>query len=326
MKFAIGQFSQGDAAPFLGIVLGDEVLRGSELCPGLIGLDTRLLDLLQQWDSSFSILKVAVEQESGLAKRFQLKELRAHAPISLPPQIFCAGANYSSHLIRMITALGGGPATEGMNEDQRREYAEDLCARQRVEGSPFVFMKPSTSVADPVGERKIPSYTAKYDWELELAAVIGKPTYRVDHDVALDHVAGYMIINDLTARDKVHRSDPGAISHDWMVSKGGYRSMPSGPLFVPAPFVENPHDLAMSLTVNGVIMQAASTGEMTFDIPRQIEFISSHIQMLPGDILCTGTPGGTGIEEGRFIKEGDLLECEIEGLGRQSVRFVGKGD
>jgi 2-keto-4-pentenoate hydratase/2-oxohepta-3-ene-1,7-dioic acid hydratase in catechol pathway len=220
----------------------------------------------------------------------------------------------------MVVVLGVGAETEGMNEEEKRRFGEAYVSRQRAEAEPYIFMKPVTAIAGPDTTLPLPDFSDRIDWELELAAVIGKPTHRVSEADALSHVAGYMIANDVTARDRVNRTDAGAIGPDWIAAKGAPGFLPIGPDFVPSQFVGDPQQLAMKLLVNGVTMQDDSTSDMTFSVARQIAYLSRFAKLCPGDIICTGSPAGNGVTQGIFLKDGDVMEAEIERLGRQLIR------
>ena len=321
-SFSLGSFSSGSAAPFVGVVRGSTVTPLAGLVPASFRRDTTLRQLLDDWPRNFSLLSEGVAARAGGADSMELADLRVHAPVPDPRQVFCAGANYRQHVIEMVVALGNGAETENMSAEERRRYGEAYVARQRAESRPYIFMKPVTAVAGPFDDLRLPAHSSKMDWELELAVVIAGEVDRVSRAAAMSHVAGYMVVNDLTARDKVRRTDPGAIGPDWIAAKGGPGFLPCGPYFVPAAFVPNPLDLAMRLSVNGEPMQDDRTSDMTFDIATQIEFISGYARMLPGDILCTGSPKGNGIARGVFLKDGDVMEAEITGMGRQRVRCI----
>ena len=295
-SFSLGSFSQGGGAPFLGLVRGTHVTPVADLAPAFAG--RTLFDLLQDWNASFAALRSALPSE---AHGVPMDSLSVHAPIPQARQIFCAGAAYRKHVVEMVVTLGDSPGTDGMDADARRIYGEAYVDRQAAEANPYVFMKPVTSIAGPNDPLELPPFSERIDWEIELAAVIGRDTHRVARADALGNVAGYMVANDVTARDKVRRTDPGAIGADWLAAKGAPGFLPTGPLFVPSAFVPDPHDLAMRLSVNDEVMQDDRTDDMTFDIPRQIEWISSYARMLPGDILCTGSPSGNGVVRGIFL-------------------------
>lgn len=318
-RFALGCFNRAEGAPFLGLVIDDRVTPVASLVPAF-GEKPTLLQLLQDWSRSFALLSSAIA-EGRAAEAIAVDALAAHAPLPRPAQVFCTGANYAEHVIQMILAPER-PEVAGMSPEEARRYAEDVVARQAAGSNPFIFMKPVTAIAGPEDPLPLPYFSSKLDWELELAAVVGREAYRVARSDALSYVAGYMVANDMTARDRVRRTDAGAIGADWIAGKGSPGFLPIGPLFVPSQFIADPHALKMRLWVNGELKQNDTTGSMTFDIPRQIEYLSGFARLLPGDILCTGTPAGNGIADGSFLKPGDVIEAEIEGLGRQTTLCV----
>lgn len=321
IPFALGSFARGINSAFLGVVQDEWVIPVRAFDVLKFGPDVTLFDLLNDWDSSFALLKDAVAAGAWAGHRVRSADLIPRAPLPQARQIFCTGANYRKHVVEMVIAMGS-PETEGMDTEQRRAFGTAYVARQIAESNPYIFMKPSTAIAGPCDDLVLSGLSECVDWEIELGAVIGAPAYRVSRADALAFVAGYMIVNDLTARDKVRRTDPGAIGPDWIAAKGAPGFLPIGPLFVPAEFIADPHDLGMRLAVNGEIMQDDRTSDMTFDIARQIEYLSAHSRMMPGDILCTGSPAGNGVTRGRYLKDGDVMEAEIDGLGRQIVRCI----
>jgi 2-keto-4-pentenoate hydratase/2-oxohepta-3-ene-1,7-dioic acid hydratase in catechol pathway len=319
--FGIGSFSRAGGPRFLGLVRDERVFPLSQLLPSRFGDGQTLLDLLQDWDASFAALAAVASAARLSAEGTPLCDLAVHAPLPRPGQVFCTGANYRTHVIEMVVANGHSPHTDGMSAEERKTYATGLVERM-VEGDPYVFMKPNTSVVGPTDPLALPVFSDRADWELELGVVIGKPTYRLSADEALACVAGYMVVNDVTARDKVRRTDAAALGPDWISSKGSPGFLPTGPWLVPAAFVPNPQALRLRLEVNGVAMQDDSTTDMMFSVARQVAFLSQHASLLPGDLLCTGSPGGNGIVRGIFLKPGDVMAASIEGLGTQRTPCV----
>ena len=163
----------------------------------------------------------------------------------------------------------------------------------------------------------LPPTTTKPDWELELGVVIGRGGRNIHRSTAMAHVAGYAIVNDVSARDLVARTDYAMLGTDWLRGKSQPGFCPFGPLLVPAEFVTDPHDLRILLTLNGQAMQDESTADMLFDIARQIEYVSTYAELWPGDLISTGSPAGNGTHYGRFLRDGDVIEATITGLGAQ---------
>ena len=163
------------------------------------------------------------------------------------------------------------------------------------------------------------------DWEVELGAVIGKTGHRISVDSALDHVAGYTICNDVSARDHVRREEWPLFSSDWFAQKGYDTFTPIGPVIVPAAAIDDPYALGLRLWVDDDLRQDGVASDMVFDIAAQIEFASRFATLRPGDIISTGTPAGVGMATGRYLAVGETMWAEIDGLGRQRSPLVGDG-
>lgn len=319
--FSIGRYEHADGARFTALVIDDKAVP-LDAASAAFSPQTTLDDLLCDWSAQFASLKQAAHEFPSYHAGFPLSQLKPLSPLARPRQIFCTGANYGRHVVEMMVAVGLGPTTEGMTETEKRAFGEDYVARQKREAHPYVFMVPVTALAGPQDDLVLPDYSDRMDWELELGVVLGAEAHRVARGEAMKCVAGFVLVNDITARDKVRRADPGAIGPDWIAAKGGPGFKPVGPLFTPAEFMPDIYNLRLRLRVNGEIMQDDSTSDMTFGVERQIEHISAYARMLPGDLLCTGSPAGNGVARGLFLKPGDCIEAEAEGLGRQSVRCV----
>ena len=326
--YSLGTFSAHDGVRFVGFVMNDSVASLAGLATkygerALAGAST-VLGLLENWDTNC----VALERLSGSVctqegEWHELADLRTHPAVDLPRQIFCTGANYRKHVVDLTVDAKVGP--EGLNDAQLRQWAENMLDERVANGEPYAFTKPVSAVSGAFDELVLPDTTTQPDWELELAVVIGRGGYQISRENAFDHVAGYTIVNDISARDLIPRTDYRMLGTDWLRSKGQPGFLPLGPYFVPRAFVEDPHRLKMRLTVSGQVMQDETTADMLFGIERQIEYISRYSRLLPGDIICTGSPAGNGTHYNRFLREGDVMEAEIEGLGRQRQVCVGRG-
>ena len=159
------------------------------------------------------------------------------------------------------------------------------------------------------------------DWEIELTAVIGKAAKDVPVEKALQHVAGYTIANDLSARDVMKRDKNPAASpfhYDWLSQKCFDGACPLGPWIVPAGDIPDPQNLALRLWVNGTLMQDSHTSKMIFSTAEQIAMLSSRVTLYPGDLVLTGTPAGVGTPRRLFLKPGDTVRLWIEGIGEMS--------
>lgn len=332
--YGLGTFSRDGGKKFAGLVAHDKVLPLAALARVGAGADphaeqgltallgSSMLELLENWETSVKIidrLAGPALSQPGL-DWLPLASLRVHPPVDLPRQIFCTGANYRKHVVDMTIDSHVGP--EGLSGAALRRWAEDMMDERAAKGEPYVFTKPVSAVAGAFDPLPLPANTAKPDWELELGVVIGKGGYRISREQALSHVAGYAIVNDISARDLIPRTDYKMLGTDWFRSKGQAGFLPFGPYLVPARFVANPQDLTLRLTVSGKVMQDETTADMIFDIARQIEYISSYCRLLPGDLICTGSPAGNGTHYNRFLQPGDVMEGYIDGLGTQRARCV----
>lgn len=303
------------------VVLGDRIAPLADVLPARTGAS--VLDLLDDWATAEADIAQAVAALDPTGAPFRaLDDARLLPPVNLPRQVFCTGANYRKHVVDLTLDMNVGP--EGLDKAGLRRWAEDMMDTRAREGEPYVFVKPISAIAGPNDPLAVPEYAEKPDWELELAVIIGKPTWQVSRDAAMEHVAGYAIVNDVTSRSLIARKDYANLGTDWMRSKGQPGYLPFGPLFVPRRFVPDPMALTLKLTLNGEVMQNEAAADMIFDIPRQIEYISRYSRLMPGDVICTGSPAGNGTHYNRFLKPGDLMEGTIEGLGRQTIRIVAR--
>lgn len=256
------------------------------------GVAGSTLELLGDWDAASRTLRDTAGLASSLPSR-PLGSVRLLAPILHPPAIYCAGANYVDHQKEMS---GGDGLDKGATH-------------------PYFFLKSGPHcVIGPDAAIPLPRVSDFVDWEAELAVVIGKPARDVRAADALDHVAGYTILNDVSARDSKPVGRP--FNVHWFAHKNFEGSAPMGPWITPAEDVPDPHDIDIRLWVNDDLKQDSNTRHMFFDIGEQIEYISARVTMLPGDVVATGTPSGVGMPYGGRLKAGDTVTIELAGLGR----------
>lgn len=324
--YALGTFSIGQSPRFGALVLDGRAASLSELVRGKPGVDAALfvsvLSVLDAWDDCLPVLDALADRPPADVAWHRLENLHVHPPVDLPRQVFCTGANYRKHVVDMTVDSGVGP--EGLDREELRRWAERMMDERAAHGEPYVFTKPVSAIAGAFDALTLPRNTSKPDWEIELAVVIGRGGHRIRREDAMSHVAGYMIANDISARDLIPRTDYKMLGTDWFRSKGQPGFLPLGPLLVPARFVPDPHQLPLRLSVSGRVMQDETTADMLFGIERQIEYISQYCRLLPGDVICTGSPAGNGTHYNRFLQDGDVVEAEIEGLGLQRVVCVGE--
>jgi 2,4-diketo-3-deoxy-L-fuconate hydrolase len=334
MPFKLGSFSAvGGGTPFPGLVLGgvgpDRVVPLARLEPLLTRLNLQLrqpdslLSLLAHWDNNFQALAILCETapEELARAATPVEEVHIRAPIDPPRQIFCTVANFRGHIVESIVDYGVAPHTDEMDAAARRAYAEKVID-ERLRGAPYTCFKLPSTVIGPTDPLEIPRHVQRLDWELELGVVIGRPARRVSRSNAMSHVAGYVIVNDITARDLVRRTDVPAMGTDWLQSKNGPGFLPMGPYFVPAAFRPDPYALRLTLALNDRLMQDGLVSDMLFDIATQIEYISQHAQLLPGDVICTGTPAGCGTHYKRYLQPGDVIHASAAELGTQHTACV----
>jgi 2,4-didehydro-3-deoxy-L-rhamnonate hydrolase len=328
-RFALGTFSIAGGNAFPGIVVDDRVMALSALGPLAraaggeeLSNAPSLLAVLERWEENEPLLSRAAEsiQEDTAGARAHLltpvEAVRVHAPV-LPRQIFCSGANYRKHVIDLIIDQPS-PQTEKLTPPERRSFAEKVMDERAAHGKPFVFTKLVSAVTGPFDPIVLPYDVRQPDWELELGVVIGKAARRVKRIDALGYVAGYVVVNDITSRDLVYRRDVPQMGMDWLTCKSTPTFLPVGPYLVPSALVPDPQNLQITLKLNGETKQDESTADMIFDVAQLIEHISSYVQLLPGDLICTGSPAGNGTHYNRYLRDGDVLEGSISGLGTQT--------
>ncbi|MBM3614717.1 MAG: fumarylacetoacetate hydrolase family protein [Alphaproteobacteria bacterium] len=227
--------------------------------------------------------------------RVALADIRLMAPIPEPRRnVFCVGKNYHAHAAEF------------------HKSGFDSSAKEQIPSAPVIFTKATTSVIGP-GDTVRASIdpTASLDYEGELALVIGKRTFGVSRAQAMDHVFGYVILNDVTSRELQKRHN------QWVIGKGCDTFCPMGPWIATADEVGDPAALELSTEINGELRQHAKVSDLIFDIPTLIETLSHTITLLPGDIIATGTPVGVGIgfSPPVYLRPGDRMRVAITGLG-----------
>jgi 2-keto-4-pentenoate hydratase/2-oxohepta-3-ene-1,7-dioic acid hydratase in catechol pathway len=316
--FALGTFASGSGDAFAGLVVDGKVV---DLAPRL-GSGVSIRGLLEEWDRSFARLQQLAEGVGDADASESLESLRPLPPVLPPGQIFQAGANYRQHVLDLMAgAERRGDVSDGLTSGERGDAREEL-ERRLQSGRPFVFLGSAHAMVGARDDVILPSDSNQHDWELELAAVIGRPARRLPRAGALDVVAGYTICNDLTTRDALIRTDARGLGLDWLAGKNAPTFLPTGPLFVPAAHAGNPMDLRITLKINGSIMQNESTSDMVFDVAALIQHISNVAELRPGDLVLTGSPAGNGAAHGVFLRPGDVIEGTISGLGDQRNRCV----
>jgi len=303
---------KSNRGPRAALVVGDRVFDAAALT-GKPAYAT-VLGILSDWTSAATVLKKAATRagkggtERGV-KSQPLAKTKLLAPVQFPSAIYCAGSNYADHAAEMAARDNRPPPPD--------PHSQGLKA--------WHFLKAPHAIADPGAAVKISGYSQQMDWEVELAAVIGRKAKDVPRDNALAVVAGYTIANDLSARDRGRRAsvpEASPFRWDWTKHKSFDGSCPLGPWIVPASDIGDPQRLGLKLWVNGVLKQDSNTAEMIFTLAEQIEQLSSGMTLYPGDIILTGTPAGVGAGRGEFLKGGDIVKLWIEKIGAIENQMV----
>jgi len=300
MSYRLVNYLTLDNAPRAGVLVNDIV---TDLKSGIDALKTKAgadgfdgtstISAIQAWDKAEPLIAEVAAAASKVATTFARSEIKFAAPLLYPNNIFCAAANYRDHFREMSNA--------DVDKSKIKPYFFNKVARQTVIGSGEQIRKPKVC--------------QKLDWEAEIVAVIGKRGRNIKAANALDHVMGYTIINDLSARDFIQRPDWPLIRSDWLWQKSFDTSAPMGPWITPRSEVPDPQNLKIDTWVNERHEQNTHSREMVFTVAEQIEALSEHFTLLPGDVIATGTGSGVGHPKGRYLNPGDMVRIEIEKLG-----------
>jgi 2-keto-4-pentenoate hydratase/2-oxohepta-3-ene-1,7-dioic acid hydratase in catechol pathway len=281
--------SASQPTPRIGIVMDGEVKDLKQALSGVVDVPDRLIDYISAGPELHARVRAAQDTLASAPSVGNADEVTLHAPLR-PGKVVGVGLNYVEHVEESSRSL---------------DTDKDLPTR------PVLFSKPGTAVIGPNQPiRHNSDLTQQLDWECELAVVIGSAALGVDQADALDYVFGYSIINDISARDQRR-------SGQWFFSKGQDSYAPFGPMIVTTDEITDPHDLQLSLTVNGDQRQNGNSRHMLFKIPALIADISSGVTLEPGDVIATGSPQGVGaaMDPPTFLQPGDVVECTIDRIG-----------
>jgi 2-keto-4-pentenoate hydratase/2-oxohepta-3-ene-1,7-dioic acid hydratase in catechol pathway len=313
-RFSLVRYREAPELPIRTAIRVDDRVRA--VTDGELPVPSDIRSILDAWDQTLPVLRELATAESGWRP---IDGLILESPVD-PRQVLQTGANYRTHVIDLEVAHR--QPDDPRSEEQARADAAVIMDERAAHGIPYFFIGLPTTVVGQDAPLALPAYSTKHDWELELAAVIGRRADRVSPEEALDYVAGYTVVNDVTTRDLVFRRDMPAIGTDWFRGKNAPGFNPAGPDLVPAEFVGDPNDLGIRLTVSGEIMQDATTADMLFSVQKLISAASETIPLLPGDLVFTGSPAGNGAHFGRFLRDGDVMVGEIENVGTQTISVV----
>lgn len=293
-------YRDGKEVPRPGVLVGTRIYPAAGLFHDRdTMIDTSsVLGLLHSWEAVSDLLPGALERlapDDGIA----LSETALEAPILYPNVVLATGGNYSDHLDEMA----------------RKHHRPPISKYKLAE--PFFTMKTAAhSIIGFGAPIRHPQFSKQLDYEAEIGVVIGRFTENVAEANAMDAVAGYVIINDLSARDYVRREIlPGQTAHDWFGQKCFRDSMPMGPWITPRQFVPDPYDMSIKLWVNDELRQNGSSKTMIYPLAEQIAYLSRHITLRPGDVISTGCPSGVGMAEDKYLKPGDRIRIEVQHCG-----------
>jgi 2-keto-4-pentenoate hydratase/2-oxohepta-3-ene-1,7-dioic acid hydratase in catechol pathway len=266
----------------VGAIHKDQIINLSDFAGDMISLIEMIHGGLEQ-------LKDRIE---SIPSGFPVESVELLAPIPEPRRnVMCLGLNYAEHAEEHYSASG--------RQTELPEY-------------PIVFTKAPTSVNGPYADIPYdPTITQELDWEVELAVIIGRKGKNIPVEEAMEYVFGYSVLNDVSARDLQRRHK------QFFKGKSLDGACPMGPWIVTADELTDPHHLRVTSRVNGFVKQDSNTAMMIFDVPSIINHMSCGMTLLPGDIIATGTPSGVGFarQPPEFLQSGDIVECEVEGIG-----------
>lgn len=294
-KFALANVAT-DAGDCAAIVVAGRHYRldrlSTQLPPG------GLIELLKSWDASLAKLQslATMLESSGGPADASIAHPQVLAPIRFPDKVICVGANYRDHLLQF------GLPTE------------------KWVPMPFFLRPPRTSIVGPGRTVRIPLMTRQFDWEIELIAVVGRKLKNASAEQARGAIAGYSIGIDFTCRDLLNRNSP--VGADLVRAKAQDTMAPLGPVLMPASMIDDPHALALRLWVNDELRQDSSTSNMLYSVYEQVAIVSEFITLEPGDVIFTGSPAGSAASEDQFLKGGDRIRAQIEGVGTLEVELI----
>ncbi|MFS0888967.1 fumarylacetoacetate hydrolase family protein [Peribacillus frigoritolerans] len=273
----------------IGLVQDDQIISLTALCPE--EFPACMKKFIERGSELRSRAEQLIEQRVNNDAIFKLSEVKILPPIAKPDKIICVGLNYFDH-----------------------------CKETGMEppASPVIFSKYSNAITGHNDPIEIPINSTEVDFEAELAFVIGKEAKRVSEEEADDYVFGYTIMNDISARDLQFQDG------QWSRGKTADTFAPFGPVIVTKDEVGDPHNLAISLELNGEIMQDSNTSNLIFTVPKIISFLSQSMTLMPGDLIATGTPPGVGMGRNPkiWLKNGDRMNVSIEKIGTLSNHVI----
>lgn len=275
--------------------MGVEIRDGGDivdLCAGDSSIPSDMRSFIEGGQKTLLAAKSVIDRGGSVIPRDSVKIV---APIYNPDKVLCVGMNYKDH-----------------------------CGEQNapVPTEPVIFNKFPSSIIGPTEDLQYPEETQKLDWEVELTIVIGKDAKRVQESDAMNYVFGYTVAHDVSARD--WQLEPGKNGGQWLIGKAMDGFCPLGPAIVMKEDINDPHNLGLRCRVNGVTKQDSNTNQLVHKTAAMVSFISRFMTLRPGDVILTGTPPGVGVfrKPPEYLKKGDVVECEIDGIGKVVNKIV----
>jgi 2,4-diketo-3-deoxy-L-fuconate hydrolase len=311
--FKLGTFAKPNGKPFAAIVLDDSAfdLAEAATAAGKSALPAASIQgLLDDWERNFATLQeIAAFLDKDKKPGASVATLTAHPPVARPGKMFYAAQNFQEHVDEMLRA--------GMTPKEGPKFTGDKSTSK-----PYLFLKAPSCLAGANDDIEIPRGLKRIDWEAEIACAISRRGKHIKAERALDHVAGWMTTNDVSARDLQIRADRPGLRSDWLNGKSHDKFAPMGPYLVPRAFVKDHMNLFIRLSVNGAVKQNGNTSQFIFTPEEQIEYGSGILSLEVGDIFVCGTCGGVGQGTNTFLNVGDVMETEVEGLGKMRNKFI----
>ncbi|WP_078412145.1 fumarylacetoacetate hydrolase family protein [Priestia abyssalis] len=280
---------------YKSLLTSEGKIRAQQIADAFVPAD--MTGFLQGGKESLELAKKAIEYalenktDNGFRLVYDLNEVKVEAAVPSPGKIICVGHNYREHILEM---------------------------KRELPPYPVVFAKFANTVIGPQDDIPFYPISEQLDYEAEFTFVIGKRARNVSQEDALDYVAGYTIVNDVTYRDLQRRTI------EWLQGKTVDGSAPMGPWLVTSDELQDPAGLEVVLTVNGEERQRSNTANLVFSVQYLVEFLSSLMTLEPGDVILTGTPGGVGVARDPqvFLKDGDVVKIEIDKIGTLENRVT----
>ncbi len=289
-----------DGSESFGVVIDDELIDIPACWPNGPG------SVLSALAGGAEMMAKIAELASCVTERLPLAQVRILAPIPSPPKVIGLAGNYVAHI----------------RESEPAKGMAKLSLDPHCDTTPRPFLMPPTAVASTGEEIPWPGCSREIDYEIELAIVIGSVAKCVSPAQAPQHIAGYTIANDISARSMTFKDTrpprPWDEFFDWMHGKWCDGFFATGPYLVTADEITDPDDLDLQLSVNGDVRQQANSSQMIFDVYEIVSFISHIMTLTPGDVIAAGTPSGVGMASGNFLAPGDVITCRIDGIGELS--------